>query len=76
MRRVSRYLGGSVACTYLSALVVTRVAALRKARERGDLGASAIELAIITAIIAAAAVFVAMIIKNVVTNDANKIKGY
>ena len=60
---------------YLRALIATRVAALRNARQQRDLGASAIELAIITAIIAAAAVFIAYIIKDVVLSKASTIKG-
>lgn len=75
MRQVIRYLDGTAEYAYLRALVATRFAALRKARERGDLGASAIELAIITAIIAVVASGLAILIKTVITKKESNIRG-
>jgi hypothetical protein len=59
--------------TYVRAFVGTRIARLSDARKRQDLGASAIELAIITAILVGLAVVVLVIINTVVTNRANEI---
>jgi hypothetical protein len=59
--------------TYLRAFVGTRIARLSDARKRQDVGASAIELAIITAILVGLAVAVLVIIENVVTSRAGQI---
>jgi hypothetical protein len=59
--------------TYLRAFVGTRAARLSDARKRQDVGASAIELAIITAILVGLAVAVLVIIENVVTSRAGQI---
>jgi ABC-type lipoprotein release transport system permease subunit len=58
---------------YLRALTGTRVARFRQARHERDVGASAIELAIITAVIVGLAVAVLIIVTNVVNNRANQI---
>ena len=59
---------------YMRAFVGTRIARLSDARKRRDFGASAIELAIITAILVGLAVAVLAIINAVVTSRANEIK--
>jgi Flp pilus assembly pilin Flp len=51
---------------YARTLLALRIAELRKKMSRGDIGASAIELAVITAIIAVVASVIAIVIKNVV----------
>jgi hypothetical protein len=58
---------------YLRAFVGTRIARLSDARKRQDVGASAIELAIITAILVGLAAAVLAIIYNIVTSRANQI---
>jgi Flp pilus assembly pilin Flp len=58
---------------YLRAFLGTRIARLSAAGRQRDLGASAIELAIITAVLAGLAVAVLVIISNIVTNRANEI---
>lgn len=60
---------------YLRAFLAARVTALRDARAHGDIGASAIELAIITALIAVAAALVATIIVGVVHKKIPLIQG-
>jgi hypothetical protein len=59
--------------SYLRAFAGTRIARLSDARKRQDVGASAIELAIITAILVGLAVTVLVIIDNVVTSRAGQI---
>lgn len=61
--------------SYLRAFLATRMAALRDARAQGDVGASAIELAIITALIAVAAALVATVIVGVVHKKIPLIQG-
>ena len=58
---------------YVRAFVGTRIARLSDARKRQDAGASAIELAIITAILVGLAATVLVIIYNIVTSRANQI---
>jgi hypothetical protein len=58
---------------YVRAFAGTRIARLNDASKRRDLGASAIELAIITAILVGLAVAVLVIINTIVTNRANEI---
>ena len=58
---------------YMRAFVGTRIARLNGARKRRDMGASAIELAIITAILVGLAATVLVIIYNIVTSRANQI---
>lgn len=60
---------------YFQALLATRLGELRKKAGRGDLGASAIELAIITAIIGGVAVMLAILIQSVVNKKAAIIGG-
>jgi hypothetical protein len=64
---------GYLGLAYLRAFADTRIARLNDARKRQDLGASAIELAIITAILVGLAVAVLVIINTIVTNRANEI---
>jgi hypothetical protein len=59
--------------TYMRAFVGARVARLSDARKRRDVGASAIELAIITAILVGLAATVLVIIYNIVTSRAGQI---
>jgi len=64
---------GYLEFVYARAFAATRIARLSEARKRHDLGASAIELAIITAILVGLAVVVLVVINTVVTNRANEI---
>jgi Flp pilus assembly protein TadG len=61
------------AVSYVRMLASTHLARFAEARRRRDAGASAIELAIITAILVLLAVGVVAVIKIVVTNNCNKI---
>jgi hypothetical protein len=65
----ARYL----ALAYARAFLGIRTARLSDARKRHDLGASAIELAIITAILVGLAATVLIIIFHIVTSRANQI---
>jgi hypothetical protein len=58
---------------YVRALASTRIARLSDARKRQDMGASAIELAIITAILVGLAATVLVIIYNIVNSRASQI---
>jgi hypothetical protein len=58
---------------YVRALFASRIACLGDARKRRDIGASAIELAIITAILVGLAATVLVIIYNIVTSRASQI---
>jgi hypothetical protein len=60
---------------FLRAFLGTRLARLRAAREHGDRGASAVELAIITAVIIGIAGIVLAAINIFVTNESAKISG-
>jgi hypothetical protein len=60
---------------YMRTLLTARLAELRKHAAQGDVGASAIELAIITAIIGAVALALALIIQHVVTSKSATISG-
>lgn len=64
---------GQVAVGYLRAFLGARLARLSAARRDKDLGASAIELAIITAVVVGLAITVLVIINSVVTSRANQI---
>jgi uncharacterized membrane protein len=59
---------------YLRTLLEFRADNLRKHVSRRDVGASAIELAIITAVVGLVALTLALVIKNVVHNNSNQIK--
>jgi hypothetical protein len=61
--------------TYLKALLGTRKARFTSARENGDLGASAVELAIITAMILVIALGLLYAIQHFVTAESGKIHG-
>ena len=58
---------------YVRALAGARIACLSDARKRQDMGASAIELAIITAILVGLAATVLVIIYNIVNSRASQI---
>ena len=60
---------------YLTALLSARKAKLAQARARGDLGASAVELAIITAVILGIAVALLAVIKTFVSSESSQIHG-
>ena len=60
---------------YLAALLGTHRARLASARARGDAGASAVELAIITAVILGIAVALLAVIKIFVTSESGQIHG-
>jgi hypothetical protein len=59
---------------YLRTLLEFRADNLRKHVSRRDVGASAIELAIITAVVGGVALVLALLIKNVVHNNSSQIK--
>ena len=60
---------------YLTALLSARKVKLAQARARGDLGASAVELAIITAVILGIAVALLAVIKTFVSSESSQIHG-
>ena len=60
---------------YLAAMLSTHRVRLAQARERGDAGASAVELAIITAVILAIAVALLAVIRIFVNNESSQIHG-
>jgi diacylglycerol kinase len=62
------------AVDYLRTFLNLRVSRLAEARQHKDLGASAIELAIITAVLVGLAVLVVGIISTVVNNKAQQIQ--
>jgi hypothetical protein len=59
---------------YVRTLLETRVENLRRHLSQRDMGASAIELAVITAIVGAVAVTLALVIKSVVGNNSKQIQ--
>ncbi len=61
--------------TYLTAMLSERRARFGSARSRGDLGASAVELAIITAVILGIAVALLAVIKIFVNSESSQIHG-
>lgn len=62
------------ALDYAWTLLAARVAELRRKVGAGDAGASAIELAIITALVGAVALALALIIVNVVNTRGNQVQ--
>jgi Flp pilus assembly pilin Flp len=62
------------AVRYARALLALRLAALADTRRQRDLGASAIELAVITAILVLLAVGVVAVIHAIVTTQCNNIQ--
>jgi hypothetical protein len=64
---------GYLEFAYVRAFAGIRIARLNDARKRRDVGASAIELAIITAILVGLAVTILVIIDNIVTGRASQI---
>jgi Flp pilus assembly pilin Flp len=73
MNRFTGPLDGPYAL-YVRTLLEARVDNLRKHVSRRDVGASAIELAIITAVIGLVALTLALVIKTVVHNNSQQIK--
>ena len=67
--------GNYPALSYARALLGAHLAALRAAWRDSDRGASAVELAVITAIILAVAPALLLVIKNFVHTESNKIHG-
>lgn len=65
---------GQAALGYLRAFLDAHFSRLANARQRRDRGASAIELAIITAVVVGLAVAVLLIISNVVQSRAQQIQ--
>jgi Flp pilus assembly pilin Flp len=61
--------------TYLRASLGTRMARLRVALRDKDRGASAVELAVITAVVLGIAIALLIVIQNFVTNESGKITG-
>jgi multisubunit Na+/H+ antiporter MnhC subunit len=59
---------------YVRAFIGTHAGRLHAARERRDAGASAMELAIITAIVVAFAIFVLLAVKTVIDQRSGQIK--
>ena len=66
-------LNGSL--TYLRASLGTRVARLRVALRDKDRGASAVELAVITAVVLGIAIALLVVIQRFVKNESGKITG-
>jgi Flp pilus assembly pilin Flp len=60
---------------YLAGMLGTHRARFANARQRGDAGASAVELAIITAVILGIAVALLLVIKTFVTSESSQIHG-
>lgn len=58
---------------YARALLGQRLEAFREARSNGDVGASAIELAVITAVLVAVAFGVVMVIEHIVSSKCQDI---
>lgn len=73
MNRITNLADGPYAM-WVRTLLEARVASLRRHLGQRDMGASAIELAVITAIVGAVAVALALVIQHVVNNQSNKIK--
>jgi Flp pilus assembly pilin Flp len=73
MNRFSGLMDGPYSL-YVRTLLEFRVDNLRKHMSRRDVGASAIELAIITAVIGLVALTLALVIKAVVHNNSNQIQ--
>jgi len=59
---------------YARAFIGTHVSRLREAKKRSDAGASAMELAIITAVVVAFAIFVLLAVKTVIDQRSGQIK--
>jgi Flp pilus assembly pilin Flp len=66
-------LPGAEAAGYLRALLGAHAARLRSAVRQRDRGASAVELAVITAVLVAIAIALLAVIKTFVTNQSNQI---
>lgn len=73
MNRFTGWMDGPYAL-YVRTLLEVRVDNLRKHMSRRDMGASAIELAIITAIVGLVALTLALVIKTVVGNNSKQIQ--
>ena len=66
MNRFTGLLDADPYIAYARTLLAVRVSELRKKMDRGDIGASAVELAVITAIIGVLALTIAILIEKVV----------
>jgi Flp pilus assembly pilin Flp len=73
MNRITGLMNGPYSM-YVRTLLEFRVDNLRKHMARRDVGASAIELAVITAIVGLVAVTLALLIKTVVGNNSKQIQ--
>lgn len=73
MKKTPHFLYGPYGM-YVRTLLEFRMDRLRQHARQRELGASAIELAIITAIIGLVALTLALVIKHVVTSNSNKIQ--
>jgi len=65
----------SASLSYLRASLWTRIARLQVALRDQDRGASAVELAVITAVILGIAIALLVVIQNFVTREQGKISG-
>ncbi len=65
----------NLSMTALRAFLGARMARFRDAAQRSDRGASAVELAIITAVILGIAIGLLVVIQTFVTNESNQIHG-
>ncbi len=59
---------------YTRAFIGMHISRLRDAKQRSDAGASAMELAIITAVVVAFAIFVLLAVKTVIDQRSGQIK--
>jgi Flp pilus assembly pilin Flp len=78
MNRFTGLLDADPYVSYARTLLAVRFSELRKKMDQGDAGASAIELAVITAIIAVVALGIAVLIQHVVNSKKaaiNSVKG-
>ena len=73
MNRITGLADGPYAM-YVRTLLEARVASLRRHLGQREMGASAIELAVITAIVGAVAVTLALVIVHVVNNNSKQIQ--
>ncbi len=74
MNRTPRFFDGPYG-TYVQTLLAIRFSELRKKVSQHDVGASAIELAIITAVIGMVALLLAYVIRDVVNTKKGIIQG-
>lgn len=75
IRELAMYHFSTALHTYLRAFLSARRTKLAEARQNGDRGASAVELAIITAVILGIAVALLAVIKTFVSSESSRIHG-